>query len=109
MKNYDHKKIEKKLQNEWEKNKIYQAKDKSKKKKFYSLIEFPYPSGAGLHVGHVRSNTAMDIISRKRRMEGFNVLYPIGWDAFGLPTENYAIKTGTPPAKVTKQNTDIFF
>ena len=93
MKNYNHKKIENKWQLEWEKKKIYQAKN-SKKKKFYSLIEFPYPSGDGLHVGHIRSNTAMDIISRKRRMEGYNVLYPIGWDAFGLPTENYAIKTG---------------
>jgi len=108
MKEYNHKKIEKKWQNEWEKKKIYQAKNNSKKKKFYSLIEFPYPSGAGLHVGHIRSNTAMDIISRKRRMEGYNVLYPIGWDAFGLPTENYAIKTGIAPQKVTKQNTDIF-
>lgn len=105
---YNFKKIEKKWQNAWEKTKIYEAKDKSKKPKWYSLIEFPYPSGAGLHVGHVRSKTAMDIISRKRRMEGYNVLYPIGWDAFGLPTENYAIKTGIPPAKVTKQNTDIF-
>ncbi|MDQ3075844.1 MAG: leucine--tRNA ligase [bacterium] len=108
MKNYDHKKIESKWQKEWEKKKIYQASDKSKKKKFYGLIEFPYPSGAGLHVGHIRSNTAMDIISRKRRMQGFNVLYPIGWDAFGLPTENYAIKTGIHPIKVTKQNTDTF-
>ncbi|HCY17905.1 MAG: Leucine-tRNA ligase [Candidatus Nomurabacteria bacterium GW2011_GWF2_35_12] len=114
MKNYDHKKIEKKWQNEWEKKKIYQAKDPSTSsgrvagKKFYSLIEFPYPSGEGLHVGHIRSNTAMDIISRKRRMEGYNVLYPIGWDAFGLPTENYAIKTGKKPAIVTKKNTDTF-
>jgi len=107
MKNYDHKKIEKKVQREWEKKKIYQAKD-GKGKKFYSLIEFPYPSGDGLHVGHIRSNTAMDIISRKRRMEGYNVLYPIGWDAFGLPTENYAIKTGKKPAVVTKKNTDTF-
>jgi leucyl-tRNA synthetase len=108
MKNYDHKKIEKKWQKEWEKKKIYQAKNNSKSRKFYGLIEFPYPSGAGLHVGHVRSNTAMDIIARKRRMEGYNVLYPIGWDAFGLPTENYAIKTGIHPTKVTKQNTDTF-
>ena len=107
MKNYDHKKIESKIQKEWEKKKIYQAKD-GKGKKFYSLIEFPYPSGDGLHVGHIRSNTAMDIISRKRRMEGYNVLYPIGWDAFGLPTENYAIKTGKKPAVVTKKNTDTF-
>lgn len=107
-KNYDHKKIEKKWQKEWEKKKVYQAKDFSKKPKFYGLIEFPYPSGAGLHVGHIRSNTAMDIISRKRRMEGYNVLYPIGWDAFGLPTENYAIKTGIHPIKVTKDNTNVF-
>src|SRR3989338_7140178 len=94
MKEYDHKKIEKKWQTIWEKSGIYHAKDdsknKSKKQKFYGLIEFPYPSGSWLHVGHIRSNTAMDIISRKRRMEGYNVLYPIGWDAFGLPTENYA-------------------
>ncbi len=108
---YNFKKIEKKWQQAWDKSNIYAAKDATKgkrQKKWYSLIEFPYPSGAGLHVGHVRSNTAMDIVSRKRRMEGYNVLYPIGWDAFGLPTENYAIKTGIQPAKVTKQNTDIF-
>ena len=108
MKNYDHKKIEKKWQKEWDKSKIYEAKTGAKGKTFYGLIEFPYPSGAGLHVGHIRSNTAMDIITRKRRMEGYNVLYPIGWDAFGLPTENYAIKTCIQPAKVTKINTDIF-
>ena len=108
MKNYDHSKIEKKWQNEWDKKKIYQAKNSAKGKKFYGLIEFPYPSGAGLHVGHIRSNTAMDIITRKRRMEGYNTLFPIGWDAFGLPTENYAIKTGIQPEKVTKQNTDVF-
>jgi leucyl-tRNA synthetase len=108
MKNYDHSKIEKKWQNEWDKKKIYQAKNSTSGKKFYGLIEFPYPSGAGLHVGHIRSNTAMDIITRKRRMEGYNTLFPIGWDAFGLPTENYAIKTGIQPEKVTKQNTDVF-
>lgn len=108
MQKYDHKKIEKKWQTLWEKKKIYHAKDNDKKPKFYGLIEFPYPSGAGLHVGHIRSNTAMDVISRKRRMEGYNVLYPIGWDAFGLPTENYAIKTGIHPIKVTKDNTDTF-
>lgn len=108
MKEYDHKKIEKKWQNFWEKKGIYRAQNKSNKKKFYGLIEFPYPSGAGMHVGHIRSNTAMDVISRKRRMDGYNVLYPIGWDAFGLPTENYAIKTGIHPVKVTKQNTDTF-
>ncbi len=110
MKNseYNHIKIENKWQKEWDRSKIYQAKTGGKKKPFYGLIEFPYPSAVGLHVGHIRSNTAMDIITRKRRMEGYNVLYPIGWDAFGLPTENYAIKMGMNPAIVTKKNTDIF-
>src|SRR3989344_4026730 len=115
MKEYNHSKIENKWQKEWDKKGIFNAQDpakdgagNSKKPKYYSLIEFPYPSGAGMHVGHIRSNTAMDIISRKRRMQGFNVLYPIGWDAFGLPTENYAIKTGIHPIKVTKDNTDTF-
>ncbi|MDE2188763.1 MAG: class I tRNA ligase family protein, partial [Patescibacteria group bacterium] len=108
MKNYDHKNIEPKWQKKWKAQKLYAAKENTKKKKWYSLIEFPYPSGEGLHVGHIRSNTAMDIISRKRRREGFEVLYPIGWDAFGLPTENYAIKTGIQPAVVTKKNTDNF-
>ncbi|MDP3015025.1 MAG: leucine--tRNA ligase [bacterium] len=105
---FNHRKIEKKWQKIWEKNKFYQAEDFSKKPKYYCLIEFPYPSGDGLHVGHTRSLTAMDVIARKRRMEGYNVLYPIGWDAFGLPTENYAIKTGIHPKVVTKKNTDIF-
>ncbi len=110
MKAYDHKKIEKKWQTYWEKKKVYQAKDasKTKKPKYYSLIEFPYPSGDGLHVGHPRPYIGMDVISRKKRMEGYNVLYPIGWDAFGLPTENYAIKTGKDPRIVTKQNTDNY-
>lgn len=108
MNPYDHAKIEKKWQKYWESKKVFRADDKSKNKKFYALIEFPYPSGDGLHVGHIRSNTAMDVISRKRRAEGYNVLYPIGWDAFGLPTENYAIKTGIQPAIVTKKNTGIF-
>ncbi len=108
MAKYDFKKIEKKWQKEWEKQGIGRAVDFSKKKKWYSLIEFPYPSGQGLHTGHIRSLTAMDIVSRKRRMEGYNVLYPIGWDAFGLPTENYAIKTGVDPRVATKKNTDIF-
>ncbi len=108
MKPYNHNKIEKKWQKYWDSKKINKVKEDNKKKKFFSLIEFPYPSGDGLHVGHIRSNTAMDIISRKRKMEGYNVLYPIGWDAFGLPTENYAIKTGIQPALVTKKNTDIF-
>lgn len=108
MKKYDFARAEKKWQKAWDAAGIYAADDKSRKQKWYSLIEFPYPSGQGLHVGHVRSNTAMDIVSRKRRMQGYNVLYPIGWDAFGLPTENYAIKTGIHPAKVTKTNTDTF-
>jgi len=108
MKEYDHKKIEKKWQAFWEKNKIYQAKDFSKKPKYYSLIEFPYPSGDGLHVGHPRPYIGMDVISRKRRLEGYNVLYPIGWDAFGLPAENYAIKTGIQPSIITKKNADNY-
>ena len=108
MSSYDHTKIEKKWQKIWESKKPNKVKEDLKKKKFFALIEFPYPSGAGMHVGHIRSNTAMDIISRKRRREGYNVLYPIGWDAFGLPTENYAIKTGIHPSIITKQNTDTF-
>ena len=108
MKEYNHLKIEKKWQKEWDKNKVYKTSSTSKKPKFYSLIEFPYPSGQGLHVGHPRPYIGMDIISRKRRMEGYNVLYPIGWDAFGLPTENYAIKTGKDPRFVTKKNSDNF-
>jgi leucyl-tRNA synthetase/ASC-1-like (ASCH) protein len=104
MNNYIFKKIEKKWQKEWEESKIYKAKDFSPKEKFYCLIEFPYPSGAGLHVGHLRPYTAMDVVSRKKRMEGKNVLYPIGWDAFGLPTENFAIKTKKHPAIVTREN-----
>ena len=108
MKPYDHKKIEKNWQKEWEAQSLHRADDKSQKPKYYCLIEFPYPSGDGLHAGHIRSNTAMDIIARKRRAEGYNVLYPIGWDAFGLPTENYAIKMGIHPKIVTKKNTDNF-
>lgn len=110
MEIYDHKKIEQKWQAFWEKEGLYTAADpeKSSAKKFYSLIEFPYPSGDGLHVGHPRPYIGMDVISRKRRMEGYNVLYPIGWDAFGLPTENYAIKTGKDPRVVTKENSDTF-
>jgi leucyl-tRNA synthetase len=108
MKEYNHKKIELKWQKEWEKNKIYSPSLKSKKSKFYTLVEFPYPSGDGLHVGHPRSYVGMDVVSRKKRMEGYNVLYPMGWDAFGLPTENYAIKTGIHPKIVTKKNTDNF-
>ena len=105
---YKYLEIEKKWQDIWEKEHAFEAKNDFSMPKFYGLIEFPYPSGQGLHVGHPKSNTAIDIISRKRRMEGYNVLYPMGWDAFGLPTENYAIKTGIHPAIVTKQNVDHF-
>ena len=101
---YDPAAIEAKWQKKWAEEGTFNAVYPSDKKKFYGLIEFPYPSGAGLHVGHPRSNTAMDIICRKRRMEGYNVLFPIGYDAFGLPTENYAIKNHVHPAKVTKEN-----
>ncbi|MDE1970574.1 MAG: leucine--tRNA ligase [Patescibacteria group bacterium] len=106
--NYNHKLIEKKWQKKWEESKIYRADDTSSKPKYYALVEFPYPSGEGLHVGHIRPYTGLDVIARKRRMQGFNVLYPFGWDAFGLPTENYAIKTGIHPKIITKKNTDTF-
>ncbi|MBI3019775.1 MAG: leucine--tRNA ligase [Parcubacteria group bacterium] len=108
MKPYDHNEIEPKWQREWAKADLYRAEDFSKKPKSYLLVEFPYPSGDGLHTGHVRSYAAMDAVARKRRMEGQNILYPIGWDAFGLPTENYAIKTGIHPSIVTKNNSDNF-
>ncbi len=108
IKAYDPKRIEPKWQRRWAETHAFEAADDYTKPKFYGLIEFPYPSGKGLHVGHPRSNTAMDIIARKRRMEGYNVLFPIGWDAFGLPTENYAIKNKVHPAEVTKQNIDHF-
>ncbi len=100
--------IEAKWQQRWEESGVFNAEFPSDKPKYYCLIEFPYPSGNGLHVGHPRSNTALDIIARKRRMEGYNVLYPIGYDAFGLPTENFAIKNKVHPAVVTKQNIDNF-
>ena len=101
---YNFSDIEKKWQEKWEKDGCFHAVTSSAKPKFYNLIEFPYPSGQGLHVGHPRSYTALDIIARKRRMEGYNVLYPIGWDAFGLPTENFAIKNKIHPKIVTKNN-----
>ena len=105
---YNPEAIEKKYQEVWDKNQAFKAENYSKKPKFYTLVEFPYASGSGLHVGHCRSYIALDVISRKKRMKGFNVLFPMGWDAFGLPTENYAIKTGTHPVVVTKENTDNF-
>ncbi len=105
---YDFQKIEQKWQKFWEESGFYKAEDFSKKPKKFILVEFPYPSGQGLHVGHCRSYSAMDIISRKKRMEGFNVLFSIGWDAFGLPTENYAIKTGIHPEKATKKNIENY-
>lgn len=104
MESYNFKAIEKKWQDKWEETGAFHAETNSKKPKFYTMIEFPYPSGAGLHVGHPRSYTALDIIARKRRMEGYNVLYPIGWDAFGLPTENFAIKNKVHPKIVTAKN-----
>ncbi|MBS5736631.1 MAG: leucine--tRNA ligase [Clostridiales bacterium] len=105
---YDHKKIEKKWQERWDKEGCFNASNDFSKPKYYALIEFPYPSGQGLHVGHPRPYTALDIVARKRRMEGYNVLFPIGWDAFGLPTENYAIKNNIHPAIVTEKNIKRF-
>ena len=101
---YDHKQVEKKWQDIWDEKQCFCAENDSDKEKFYALVEFPYPSGQGLHVGHPRSYTALDIVARKKRMQGYNVLYPMGWDAFGLPTENFAIKNHVHPAEVTKKN-----
>ena len=101
---YNHKAVEPKWQKIWEEKGVFHAQTDSDKPKFFSLIEFPYPSGQGLHVGHPRPYTALDTVSRKRRLQGYNVLYPIGWDAFGLPTENYAIKNHIHPEIVTKNN-----
>ncbi len=108
MKQYDHKKVEKKWQGLWEKKQLHVVDDASVKPKFYALMEFPFPSGDGLHVGHVRGNVAMDVVARKRRAEGYNVLFPTGWDAFGLPTENAAIKNKVSPQKISKRNTTNF-
>ena len=105
---YEPAKIEKKWQKIWADNKAFAATNDYSKPKYYTLIEFPYPSGQGLHVGHPRPYTALDIVARKKRMQGYNVLHPIGWDAFGLPTENYAIKNHVHPAEVTKKNIDHF-
>ena len=105
---YNHKVIEKKWQKIWDDNKAFAATDDYSKPKYYALVEFPYPSGQGLHVGHPRPYTALDIVARKRRMQGYNVLYPMGWDAFGLPTENYAIKNKIHPKIVTANNVKRF-
>ena len=105
---YDFTAIEQKWHKIWDEKQLYKAETGGDKKKFYALIEFPYPSGAGLHVGHARPYTAMDAIARKHRMQGENVLFPMGYDAFGLPTENYAIKNHIHPAIVTKNNIETF-
>ncbi|MCD7827745.1 MAG: leucine--tRNA ligase [Clostridiales bacterium] len=102
--NYDFKSVEEKWQRKWEESKVFKAVDDYSKPKYYCLVEFPYPSGAGMHVGHIKAYTGLEVVSRKRRLEGYNVLFPIGFDAFGLPTENYAIKTGIHPRKVTDMN-----
>ena len=105
---YNHKVVEPKWQKVWEDEKAFAATDDYSKPKYYALVEFPYPSGQGLHVGHPRPYTALDIVARKRRMQGYNVLYPMGWDAFGLPTENYAIKNMIHPKVVTENNVARF-
>ena len=102
--NYSPNKIEQDAQTFWEDKQSFRAIEDESKEKFYCLVEFPYPSGDGLHVGHPRSYTALDILSRKKRMEGYNVLFPMGFDSFGLPSENYAIKTGIHPSITTKKN-----
>ena len=101
---YDFSAIEKKWQDKWEELGTFKAKEDYSKPKFYALVEFPYPSGAGMHVGHIKAYSGLEVISRKRKMQGYNVLFPIGFDAYGLPTENYAIKTGIHPRQVTDQN-----
>ena len=105
---YDFTAIEKKWQTKWKDEKTFACENGGSKPKFFGLVEFPYPSAAGLHVGHPRPYTAMDVIARKKRMDGYNVLFPIGYDAFGLPTENFAIKNHIHPAIVTKQNIENF-
>ncbi len=105
---HDFKTIEPKWQARWDKEQVFKATEDRSKKKFYGLVEFPYPSGAGMHVGHIKAYSGMEVIGRKRRMEGYNVLFPIGFDAYGLPTENYAVKTGIHPRKVTDMNIEKF-
>lgn len=105
---YNFKAVEKKWQEKWEEAGVFHAVDNSDKPKFYGLVEFPYPSGAGMHVGHIKAYSGLEVVSRKRRLQGYNVLFPIGFDAYGLPTENYAIKTGIHPRKVTDMNIEKF-
>ena len=105
---YNFKEIESKWQKYWKEHECFKASDDFSKKKWYGLVEFPYPSGAGMHVGHIKAYSGLEVIARKRRMEGYNVLFPIGFDAFGLPTENYAIKTNIHPRKVTDKNIETF-
>ncbi len=108
MAQYNFKSVEKKWQDIWDKEKTFECTEDYSKKKFYALVEFPYPSGAGMHVGHIKAYSGLEVVSRKRRLEGYNVLFPIGFDAFGLPTENYAIKTGLHPRVVTDNNIEKF-
>ncbi|MDO5448231.1 MAG: leucine--tRNA ligase [Clostridia bacterium] len=108
MKAYDFREVEPKWQAKWEEAGVFHAEDGSSKPKFYGLVEFPYPSGAGMHVGHIKAYSGLEVVSRKRRMQGYNVLFPIGFDAYGLPTENYAIKTGIHPRQVTDMNIERF-
>ncbi len=105
---YDFREIEPKWQKKWEEGHVFEAEDNSSKPKYYTLVEFPYPSGAGMHVGHIKAYSGLEVVSRKRRMQGYNVLFPIGFDAYGLPTENYAIKTGIHPREVTDRNIKKF-
>src|ERR1700733_8395683 len=108
MANYDHQRIEQKWQHIWEEKEVFQVEVDPSKPKYYILDMFPYPSGSGLHVGHVEGYTATDILDRYRRMKGFNVLHPMGWDSFGLPAEQYAVRTGVHPAITTKTNIDTY-
>ena len=105
---YNFKEIEKKWQKYWEENECFKAQDDFSKKKFYALVEFPYPSGVGMHLGHIKAYSGLEVIARKKRMEGYNVLFPIGYDAFGLPTENSAIKQNIHPRVLTDRNIEVF-
>ena len=105
---YNFKKIEPKWQTKWKEADAFKAVDFDKRPKWYGLVEFPYPSGAGMHVGHIKAYSSIEVLARKRRMQGYNVLFPMGFDSFGLPAENYAIKTNTHPHIITEKNIDHF-